>query len=211
LRGYGAEKTPAGWRLWAGANFARGLLEDLQADACRRTLALIFVLLEKYAREHEGRRPENLGRLVEGPAFKQPAFICAGTPEEQRGPACGKLERCDFLYLPIAGRAEGRTILAFCPAQSHGGRGRNVLYSDGTVKWVSVRKEFQTELLETLAAANFTLELKAELTPERRRLVEALRKELGFEDSAGKDAGPSAPERKPRPVKPNPRESTTCP
>ena len=106
---------------------------------CRANLHRIGVAIFSYAQDHDDRFPQSLEVLVEKGYLENAEFLqCPGRKEHLK---------CDFLLVPYETlKQAGLWTTAFDRKENHGGFGRNVLFADGSTKWVA-EEDLRTTLI----------------------------------------------------------------
>ncbi len=111
----------------------RGAREQGRRAKCVNNLKQISAALHMYSADHNEHFPPNLQALVdEGYIDDINVFIC---------PSSGKTsitnaDQGDYLYNPgLTESAPSTTPIVCDRPENHGGRGGNVLYVGGTVRW----------------------------------------------------------------------------
>jgi hypothetical protein len=106
---------------------------------CRANLTHIGLELLLYAQEHDGRFPSEFGQLDPDRLTTQ-VFVCPGSAGRS-GPIRNVNEWTSYVLCDGRSlRDVESTILAFCPADNHGGKGTVVLFIDGATKWHAKRE-----------------------------------------------------------------------
>jgi len=138
--------------------FPSGSREVANRVKCASNLRQIGVAIDQYARDHDGKCPDDFADLLLNDDITAAVFVC---PSAADIPASGRSQQeiarnlkkpgcCSYLYFAKGVRApwEPTRVLATEPLENHGEDGINVLYGDGHVGWVG-RKEAE-ELLRKL-------------------------------------------------------------
>ena len=116
---------------------------------CRNNLRVLGEALTRYVGASGGEYPASLEDLYPLYVEERRRFVCPGDPE----PVLGKSDL--LLSYSYVGSKRGdrgaQTIVAFDrEATHHGGKGRNVLYADGQVRWMpeqEVQERFPPDFL----------------------------------------------------------------
>jgi hypothetical protein len=93
-------------------------------------------------------------------------LVCPAVQEHR--PGAGKVEHCDYVYIPGSTPAGAKHVVLFCPKANHGGKFRVVAYSCGAVSSEDSDAKFRKALKETLK------ELKVSLDPPKAPEPKAL-------------------------------------
>lgn len=121
--------------IFAGVRVAFRRLSARTDTPGVRQLHEVGVAVRRYAQEHGGNYPAELGDLI-GPGGLTPAMtVCPGT---------------HVRYVYQGGRSSEKQVtngfvLAYEPPEANGGRGSAVLYADGSASWVD-RGDLDDEL-----------------------------------------------------------------
>jgi len=127
---------------------AENAIAQCSKIVCEQNLEALWGALNRYAKEHDGALPKRLHELA--PTFlpERQRLVCPGDPlAAQADP------RSSFSYMyPVSSKGKlGEPVPIVCDIEpsSHGEEGRNVLFLDGTVKWLP--EEDFWKLMETIA------------------------------------------------------------
>jgi len=120
--------------------------------------------LRLYMTQTDGDMPPSLDVLLESAGMGRRCLSCPS--DERRGGV-------DYFYLPARANDDPMKIVACDFGDNHRGEGRNVLFRDGRVVWLT-QAEFQAELARPHNAAFAKALGRAEATRLRRRPAKAL-------------------------------------
>ena len=111
--------------------FLRQVLYRRDTVTCANNLRELGLALYIYAREHSGKFPSSLKALYdEGYLSDKRLVDCSSTRE------VGSLEAPDYIYAAgLTVKEPSHEKLVWDKAMNHAGKGRNVLYLNGTVAW----------------------------------------------------------------------------
>ena len=110
-------------------------IERARSISCSGNLKCIGLGLKMYAGDHGEIYPEKLADIGKYLGFQPSLLRCFGSGNEP-----GTFETVDEWtdYVYISGLPESvhpSTVLMYCPAKNHKGKGGNVLFADGHVEW----------------------------------------------------------------------------
>src|SRR5262249_41412816 len=98
-----------------------------------------------YTMANKYRLPPALNEIASLKGFPARVFLC---PEDAVTPtkplAAGSFGPCSYVYTypgELITKQYPDTILAYEPRSNHTGRGMNVLYADGTVRWLDAKAD----------------------------------------------------------------------
>ena len=144
--------------------FAAGLMLPVLArarEAARRTscasnLSQIYkgcVMFSDHP-DNAGKLPPKLEDLFDGYVKDPRVFQCRSVPADKHGKGQGKVECCDYFYIPGNTVEQALNVVAFDRKHNHGrkgreGLGRNVLIVAGSVEFVASEKRFVKMLAAT--------------------------------------------------------------
>ncbi|MDY7011501.1 MAG: DUF4190 domain-containing protein [Planctomycetota bacterium] len=121
--------------------------EQARQALCQANLNGIGKSIIIYSSENNDAYPPNLEMMISS----------SGMPKElMRCPSDKSNRDCDYFYSPPAEKTSedtnDQTIIACDFKSNHSGKGRNVLFSDGHVQWLT-EEQFQQELQQPYNAA----------------------------------------------------------
>ncbi|HOX05820.1 MAG TPA: hypothetical protein PK280_05420 [Planctomycetota bacterium] len=163
-RSASGRRGPA-WLWWTlgvlGAGVLVGFLlpivhpvrETSSPPRCKNNLRLIGIACHLYAEDYDGHFPDNPRQLYPSFVDNIKRFSCPSQPSADKDSVKGvATESGSYRLIPgLHDFDPGTFILAYdASLDNHGGRGRNVLFVDGSVEfWGAAREaEFQQRLAE---------------------------------------------------------------
>ena len=110
-------------------------IAECSKTVCGRNLEAIWEALDRYAKKHKGALPKRLDELVPSFLPERQLLACPGDELAARADP-----RSSFSYMyPVSSNGKlGEAVPIVCDIEpsNHGDKGRNVLFLDGTVKWL---------------------------------------------------------------------------
>jgi prepilin-type processing-associated H-X9-DG protein len=119
--------------------------EMARRSACVSNLTIIGKGCTLYAMDHQQMFPPDLQSVVPLVGNDAKVFTCRATGH-QPGPLDSLNQWTDYVYVPGCKADDTVAIVAFENPGNHGGKGGNVLYSDGSVAWMNT-EEFNKAIL----------------------------------------------------------------
>ena len=119
-----------------------GVRKLAQRVQCASQLNGIGMAIRMYSAENDDVLPPTLQHLIDAGQADEKHFIC---------PSTGHSRPFDYFYLPVSLHADTNTIIA-CDLKGNHKEGRNVLFFDGAVQWMT-NEQFGAALAEEQNAA----------------------------------------------------------
>ena len=173
--GPSSDRARAGAAFWIGAIqfclFAIALLilpsmgrarEPANRVKCASNLRQIGQGIQMYANEHGGIFPPSLDVVLSSQDLTSEVFICPSSNHERAAGATTQAVvanfradplHCSYVYTGVgltSATATPAHVLAYEQATNHNHKGMNVLYGDGTVRWLDAKPS--AHLLSELTA-----------------------------------------------------------
>jgi hypothetical protein len=147
-------KTDRGWVFTHSPEEFAKLRLEVQKLFCQTNLSMFFQMLNQHAAQaRTGRFPDRLDEV----AWQNKELpLCPGVAKNAHAPGLGKLQHCDYIYLPGVEWGQNQfqptnqqVLLAFDRKGNHPD-GRWALYSNGQIKWITNDRELAKEVHKAL-------------------------------------------------------------